>query len=224
MGVRPAETERIDPCIAQLARRGDWLRVTYQTKIQCVEGDVRVGRLAMQRRWNHTPVEGERRLQQTGHSRCRFQMTDIGLYRSDRERVGPALAEGVADGGGFDRISRRRSGAVHFEEGQIFWSNARTRIDRTQQGRLCRLARQRQSDRSAVGIDPSAENYGADRVAIGERIIEGSQDYHRAALSPDVAIGAFVECKAPSAPRKHRGGAKPEIRVGGEQEVDAADN
>ena len=151
-------------------------------------------------------------------------MTDIGLYRPDRERLGPAPAQGMADGGRFDRISRRRSGAVHFEEGQIFRSNARARIDRTQQGRLRRLARQRQSDRSAVGIDPRAEDHGADRVAIGERIIEGSQNHHRAALSPDIAVGAFVECKAPSAPGKHRGGAKPEIWVGGQQEVDAADN
>src|SRR5437899_1200414 len=65
---------------------------------------------------------------------------------------------------------------------------------------------------------------GAVRVSIGEGIIEGSQNYHRAALSPDVAVGAFVECKAPSAPRKHRGRAKPEIWIGSEQEVDAADN
>src|SRR5207244_10328115 len=110
---------------------------------------------------------------------------ESGRYGPDRERWGPAPAQGVADGGRFDRVSRRRSSAVHFEEGQIFWGNARARIDRTQQGRLRRLARQRQSDRSAVGIDPRAEDHGADRVAIGERIIEGSQNYHRADLSPD---------------------------------------
>src|SRR5438067_6040163 len=98
MGVRPAETERIDPCIASLARRDDRLRFSYQPKIQCVEGDVRIGRLAVQCRRNESAVEGEGRLQQPGHSRCRFQMADIGLYRSDRERVGPALTEGVTDG------------------------------------------------------------------------------------------------------------------------------
>src|ERR1700730_5254640 len=147
-------------------------------------------------------------------------MTDIGLYRSDRERVGPALAQAVADAGRLDPTSRRRAGAVHFEEGQIFWSNARVRIDRAQQGRLRRLARQRQSDRSAVGIDPRAEDHRADRIALGERIIEGSEDGDRAAFSPNIAVGTLVECKAPSAPGEHRGGAKPEIWIGGEQEGD----
>src|SRR6516165_4874564 len=151
-------------------------------------------------------------------------MTDVGLYRSDRERVRPALAERVPDGGGLDRISGGGAGAVHFEKSELLWRDARTRIDRTQQGRLRRLARQRQSDRPAVGVDPGAENYGADRVPVGERLFEGFENYYPAALAADITIGPLVEREASSAPGQHRGRAKPEIGVRGEQQVDAADD
>src|SRR4051812_615854 len=127
-------------------------------------------------------------------------MADIGLYRSDRERVGPALAEGVADGGGFDRISCRCAGAMHLEEAEFIRRNACAQIDRAQQGCLCRLARQRQSDRAAIGIDPAAKDNRADRVSIGERILQRSKDYNPTAFAPDITIGTFVKRKAPSAP------------------------
>src|SRR5216684_5784769 len=72
--------------------------------------------------------------------------------------------------------------------------------------------------------DWSSDVCSSDRIAIGERILEGSENDHPAALAPDIAVSPLVEGEAPSAPGKHRGAAKTEIRVGREQQVDAADD
>src|SRR5271166_1076055 len=76
----------------------------------------------------------------------------------------------------------------------------------------------------SVGVDPGTEDHGTDCIAIGERILEGSKNYYPATLAANVAIGTLIERKTASAAGKHRGRAKSEIRIGGQQQVDPADN
>ena len=81
-----------------------------------------------------------------------------------------ALAERAADRGGLDRIAGRRAGAVHLEKREVVGRDAGALADRANQRRLRRLARQRQADRAAVGIDAGAEDHGAHAVAVGQRL------------------------------------------------------
>ena len=99
-------------------------------------------------------------------------MPDIGLDRADRQRDLSRLAERAADRGGLDRVARRGPGAVHLEKRQIVGGDPGAVIDRLDQRRLGGLARQRQADRAAIGIDPGAENDGADAVAVGHGLAE----------------------------------------------------
>ena len=113
---------------------------------------------------------------------------------------------------------------MHFEKRQIVRRNPGTAIHRTQQGHLRHLARQRQTDRATVGIDPRRPYHRADRVVGGERVRERFYDDNGAALSANVAVRPLVKRKAAPAPREHRRAREPDKWIGGEQKIDSADN
>jgi|SRR5580700_1656354 hypothetical protein len=125
-------------------------------------------------------------------------MADIALDRTYGQRLAAALAEGMPDCGRLDRIACRGPGTVHFEEGQIVGGDTRPGMDRADQTGLRRLARHRQADRATVGTDPGTGDNRADRIAVSDCLSQRLQDNRGAALAPDIAVGAFVESKAPA--------------------------
>src|SRR5437588_13060287 len=151
-------------------------------------------------------------------------MTDIGLDRTDRQRLAPRLTERAPDRCGLDRIARRRAGAVHLEKRQIVGSDAGASVNRPNESGLRRLARQRQPDGAPVGIDAGAEDNRANAVAVGDRLLQRFENYGTAAFAPHIAVGALVEGKTAAKPRQHRGTAETEKRIGGQQQIDAADD
>ena len=151
-------------------------------------------------------------------------MADIGLHRADRQRLLPNLPERPTDRSGLDRITGRRAGAVHLEKRQIVRRHPGAVADRLDQRRLRRIARHRQPDRASVGIDAGAADHGSDRVAIGQRLLQGLQQHDAAALAADISVGTLVERKATPAARQHRRTAKAEKRIWRQQQVDAADD
>src|SRR6266852_3510945 len=98
--------------------------------------------------------------------------------------------------GGLDRIAGRRSSAVHLEKSELIRGDAGMRIDRTQQGSLCRLARQRQTYCAPVRIYSRGQDDRMNRIAVGESVFERLQDDHTAALAADITVGPLVERKA----------------------------
>ncbi len=178
----------------------------------------------MQRRRDQPVVERQHRLQQPGHARGRFEMADIGLDRTDRQRAAPARPEKATDGGRLDRITGRGTGAVHLDKGKILGRDPRPLINRAQQCRLCGFVRQRQADRSSIRIAAAGDDDGANRVAISDRIRQRFQDRHRRPFGPDIAVGARVKGETTAAARQHRGAAKADERVRRQQQVDAADD
>ena len=110
-------------------------------------------------------------------------MADIGLDRADRQRRTATPAEGGSDRGRFDRVARRGAGAVHLEKRQIVRHHLGTLIYGADQRGLRGLARQGQADRAAIRIDPGAQDDGADRVAIGQRLAQRLEQQGTAALA-----------------------------------------
>ena len=217
----PPKPNELTPAQRPVRDRFD---LAHEPQIEFVERDLRVRRLAMQRRRHHAAFERQRRLDQPGHAGGRFEMADIGLDRADRQRLAPALAEGAPDRGGLDRVAGRRAGAVHLEKREVVGGDAGALAYGADQRALRRFARQRQADRAAVGVDAGAEDHGAHAVAVGERLRQRLQDDDAAAFAAHIAVGALVEGEAAAAARQHRGAAEAEKRIGREQQVDAADD
>ena len=220
MAVGAAEAERVDP---GAGARGDLFSGRRdQPQVERVER-ISGRRLAVQRRRHDAVLERQHRLDQPGDAGGGFQMADIGLYRTDRQRLGAALAEArptAAASIGSPAGCRCRASRSRRDVGR----RPRRARKRCEQRRLRRLARQRQPDRAAVGVDAGAEDHGADPVAVGQRLRQRLEHHHAAAFAADIAVGALVEGVAAAAARQHRGAAKAEKRVGREQQVDAADD
>ena len=224
MGIGPAKPEGVDAGVRPLGAF-DRLDVANQPQIQRVERDFRVGRLAMDGRRHDFPIERERRLEQPGHSGCRLQMADIGLYRSDR----------AADTTGSVRENARPRRPRSGRPPACRCRASRKTRDRPEQSRRDRTPSATGTPApTSLGSDkpivrPSeltagSPNHRADPILVGERVRERLQDDDAAALAADVAVGSLVEGKAAAAPRQHRGAREPDKRIGREQQVDPADD
>ena len=224
MRVGAAKAERVDPGIVLPAGARQRLGRAQQAQIERFKRDIPARAVAVEGRRDHAALERQRRLEQPGHARGRLQMADIGLDRADRQRLAPPLADRPADRRRFDRVADRGPGAVHFEKRERLRIDLRLGVDRTQQRRLRGLARQRQADGAAVRIGPGGEDHGADRVTLGNRLGERLQDHDTGAFAADIAVGAVVKGKAAAPRRQHRGAAEADEWVGGEQQIDAADD
>ena len=143
--------------------------------------------------------ERERRLDQPGHARCGFEVSDIRFDRTDRQRFRPELAQRMPDRGRLDRIAGRCPGAVHLEKGEILRRSRGALADRADQRRLRRLAWHREANRAPVGIDPGTADDRADRITVGQRVLQPLQHDNSAAFTADIAVRPLVKREAAAA-------------------------
>ena len=149
----------------------------------------------MQVRRNFLVLERKDRLDDTCNSCRGFEMADIGLHRSDQERlpVPSRLSENSAEGFELDRIAQGRSSAVSFQIVQIrrFQTCGGERL--FDQRRLRRTVRHGQPRAAAVLVDCGRANHGQNPVAVGLGVGKPLQDHHSGAFSADITVGCGVE-------------------------------
>ena len=116
MRVGSADAECTDPGEAAAGARpgqvfGD------RAHVQAIPGDLRVRRAQVRRRGISPCCSTSARLDQAGDARGRFEVADIGLDRSDRQRRSAVAtgAEHRAERADLDRIAERRAGAVRLD-------------------------------------------------------------------------------------------------------------
>ena len=96
-----------------------------------------------------------------------IQMPDIGLYRTEVERVVPLLAQHPGDGHDFDGITQWRARAVGFKISQLLWVKPRVLEGVLQHGALSGPARCCHRPRMTVVVDRCPLNDGENTVAVG---------------------------------------------------------
>ncbi len=165
----------------------------------------------------HLPVlEDEYGLEQPGRASRGLEVTDVGLHRSDGQRIlCPSCgAEHRAQRGRFDRVAHRGATAVQFDVSDLRRVDARVVVRGPQHRALCLLAGSGQAGSAAVVVDRAAFDHAVDAVAVGQGARQGLERDEHAALAPYETVGAGVEGEAPSVGRKppEPGGGKGALR------------
>jgi hypothetical protein len=171
------------------------------------EVDPRVRPLEVEAGRQLAVLQGEHGLDQPGDAGRHVQVADVALHRADGAEA-PAvgvLAEGPGHRLDLDRIAQRRAGAVGLDVGD------RRRIDPGDaQGladhrRLPLDPRGREADlQAAVVVDRRPQDDGADRVAVGQRVLQPLQHDEPHPGAEDAPLGRGVEGPAVPVRRHHR--------------------
>ncbi len=142
-------------------------------------------------------VHAERRLHEADESGGRLQVPDVRLHRSDRQgTAAAALPEHLAQTGDFGGIAHPCAGAVGLDVVDVVERNTRAG-EGGQHGRgLPGGAGVRHPAGRATAGDAPAAHHRVDVVAVGHGEVEPLQQDERPALSPDEAVGPFVEGEA----------------------------
>ena len=107
VGIGAADPKGIHRGHGPSAGRRPGLQTGGHTEPQPLKRDRGIGRLKMQAGRDRSILQRKRRLDQAGQTRRRFQMSDVGLDRTEDTRAaGIPLAEHLADRGGLHRDLR----------------------------------------------------------------------------------------------------------------------
>jgi hypothetical protein len=121
----------------------------------------------MQRRHDRLMLQHEHRLDQAGHARRRFEMTEIALDAAEAN-AGLGPRQGESQRTDLDRVAERRSGTMPLDHAHRIGADAGDRDGLGDDRRLLILARRGEADlATAVIIDGRAENHGTNTVAAG---------------------------------------------------------
>ncbi len=205
--IRPAKAEGIDrrsqSSAALLRHRA---KTCDDLEVQPGEVDVRVRRPKVQGWRQRAILQNQNRLDQSCHARCGFQVAKVGLDRSDRQPLAPGAMAAIdlADGGRFNRVANRRTGAMRFNIIHLSGGKAGALEHLFQQFHLplpagdgdARLA-------AAVGVDARGENHGLDGIAVGQCPLQRLEQNDCGTLSAHIAVGRGVKGAAPAAGREH---------------------
>ena len=194
MGIRPPEAERTHAGPARRRAAGPLRQRRLHIKRRRRKLDGGIGRRVVQARGNASMDECEHRLDQTGDTRRRIEMTDIGLHRRDgtKPRPGGGRTKGLGQGGHFDGISHRRAGPVSLDVGNRIRPNAGRHVSGLDHLRLaldagCGITHLR----SPIVIDGGPLDDGQDVIALIQRIL---QPLEKDEPHPAAADGAFRFC------------------------------
>ncbi len=146
-------------------------------------------------------------LDQTGDPRCRFEVPDVGLRRSDQQRPVRVTADAVGGRGGLDldRVAQRGAGAVRLEVIDIPTVDTGTSQRCGDKPLLCTAVGHRQTTGSAVLIDRAARDDRANRIAVALRIAEPLEHQNPASFTARIAVCGGVEGLASAVGGKHSG-------------------
>ncbi|CAM5463300.1 hypothetical protein SGLAM104S_06052 [Streptomyces glaucescens] len=163
-------------------------------------------------------------LYETGDTGRAFQVSEIGLHRSDAQRItARALpAESGSECRRFDPVAHARTGSVKFDILNNGGVKAGACACETDDFFLCRLVRHGEPRSAPVVVHRASANDTEDAVPVGEGVGEPLEDDDSAALAADISVGLRVE--SPALPV---GGKSAELlrafgALGGEGKVDPA--
>ena len=128
--VRAEQAERAHPGDRRPVRvRGPWRRRRGDAKRQTVPVEVRRGVLEVQVGGDHAALHGQHHLDQARSARGRLEVSDVGLHRSDQQRLTRFPVPAV-DGRGrleLDRVAELRGHSVSLEVVDVRRSEPRVR-------------------------------------------------------------------------------------------------
>src|SRR5579864_9055809 len=122
----------------------------------------------MQMGWDLPMFQGQRNFYQACHSRCRFQMPEIGFYRTDDTPLGRRAASGQhgSNGTSFDRITNWCTSTMSLYVLDLFGQDTCPLIRQTHRRFLSRSVRHRDPVSMSILGHCCATNDSIDRVAI----------------------------------------------------------
>ena len=217
MNIGTAEAERIDTGNTGLVglRPGNKLRRHFYGQI--IPGDKRTRRLKMQIRRNGFMLKRQNHFHQSGNSRRRLQMSDIGFYRTDNQRIffGMPIAQDISDRFDFNRITEGCAGPVRF-----YVVNVRRRYSCIFHGAknhflLGNTVRSCQSVAFSVLIDCTSSYDSKNTVAVFRSIRKPLQHDNAAAFSPRIAVCRSIKGFASSIRRNCLKFGKADMRCRG---------
>ena len=197
--VGATEAERVDACDAP-AVAGEGPAGARNVDLEFREGDTAAGSVEVQVRGDVPVAEHQRGLDQSGDAGAGLEVADVGLHRSDEQRLVRRAVRGerIGQGTHLDRVSDRCSGAVRLDVADL----ARLHPRPPHCGGDRRLLRVPTRHGDAVGVavlrDGGPEDLGVHLVAVTERVGERLDDDHGCALAAGVAVRRLGEGLASS--------------------------
>jgi len=178
---------------------------------QTVPVDSGVGVPQMQVFRYHALIHDQYGLDQSRHARCRFQVTHVGLHRTDQQRI-VGLARPAVDGGhgvDFDRVANGGPGSMRFQVIHFHGLDACLRQGFFDHPFQRRRVGDGQADAGAPVVYGGAPDDGPDPVAVRLRFAQPLQNNDPASLSANITVGRSVEGLAlPLGGQHHRVGAQ----------------
>ena len=117
--------------------------------------------------WYAAVLQGQYHFHYTGHTRCGFQMTEIGLHRSYPKRLvgGPSFRQHICQRFKLDGIAQARTRAVGFYVANCFGCETSGCQGCPDDRLLSRSVRHGQPAASAILVDSGPADYCENRIA-----------------------------------------------------------
>ena len=156
----------------------------------CGDGIVKVQVLRQ-----NSVLQRQHDLDQTGDPRCRFEVPDVGLHRSDQQRPVRVTAGAVGGRGGLDldRVTQRGARAVRLKVINLAADETGAGQRRRDEPLLCTPIGHRQTTGRAVLIDRAAPDDRTNRVAVALGIAEPLEHQNAASFAARIAVRGGVE-------------------------------
>ncbi len=199
MGIGAAVAEGVDPDVERAVLRvGDLPRLERQLQSELREGNRRIGLVEVDLARNFAVSQAEASLDQARDTGRGFEMADIGLDRTDDQRLDPVPIgpHGSAEGRGLERVADRRPGAVRLDVADGVERHPGLLVHPTDERFLGFGTRYRDAVGPPVLVDARAADDGMDAVAVTQSLVESLQEHDAATLAARVAIRLGVETLA----------------------------
>ncbi|CAB3969492.1 hypothetical protein BCO9919_03790 [Burkholderia cenocepacia] len=224
VGIGAAESERAHPGDAPAFPALPRDRIGGDANRDLLPRRMRIGSGEMQVRRNPVVLERQQDLDQAGDAGGRFQMPDVGLDRTDHERL-VRRTPGAVDAGqrlDLDRVAEGRPGTVGLDIGDVTGHDAGLVQCAADHPFLGIAVRHGQPAARAALVDRRAAHDAEHPVAVGERVGEALEHHHAAPFAAHVAVRRRVEGLAASVRRQHARLRETDHDLGRQHQVDAA--
>ena len=212
MGVGAGYAEGVDSGQGQTAGTARPVRILRSNAHwQPFPVQARVGIAEIQVLGNRPSFHRQHCLDETGDSRRRFQVADVGFHRTNQQRafLFPFPAVYRHCGIDLDGVADLGSRAVGFQIVHVGGGDASPRQGRLHQLLLGRAIGHRESHSGTGMVDSRAADYAPDAVSVRLGLTQPFQHDHTAALASHIAVCGSVEGLALAVGRQYPGsGAK----------------
>ena len=156
-------------------------------------------------RWNLLVVQRQYDLDQTRHSGCGFEVSYIGLHRTDGQRLvlRPPRAQDGPQGSHLDRIAQRRPGTVGLYIAHLRGLHPGIGESLANDSLLRLLIGHRKATAVTVMVYRRSHDKGQDVITVCHRIGEALEDYYPAPLAADITVSCGIKGLASTVGRHH---------------------